>query len=341
MYFNFTDNFISENIQASIQILSQLRMNVGIMAVSGVMRPIINKLTKYFIDTRVQKIHLKDLDIIKETIGSLAASCYGLEAMIYLTAGLKDIYENQDLDVECAMIKNYAIEALTQFITSPMHSIGALAMLKDEGYEKLICDAYQLMGIEEPVQMLKQYIALSGMNHAGKEFNSMIKKKRNILDHPMFIFNRFKTEISIRDPKRKMQIWHHLHPSLANSGNYLETSVYRLRAVIEILLGRYGPQIFDHGIECAQVADIATQCYAMFAASTRSSRSYCIGLRNGDQEMYLANAFCFDLSQKVYRTARAIDDGEYGTASHVYKVVGEKLIETKKYHFEHPTERNF
>jgi acyl-CoA dehydrogenase family protein 9 len=324
-----------------VSLLNEMRLNLGMMAVNGIMKPMINKLTDYFINTRIQNIHFKDIDTLKQRIGKLTASCYALESMIYLTAGLKDIYQDQDIDVECGVIKSYTVQTLAEFITAPAFTVGPRAMVADEGFEKLIRDAIQLIGTEEPVETLRQFIGLSGMSHAGKEFNELVKKKRNILDHPMFIFNRFKHEISIENPKLKMELWHNLHPSLRPASDFLEASVYRLRATIEILLGRYGTQIFDHPAEIANVADIAMLCYAMFASSARASRSYCVGIRNGDQEVFLSNALSYDLSSRIKKMALDIDHGEYGTSMHTYKVVGEKLMDNKKYHFEHPTTRNF
>lgn len=103
-------HFLSEDLRASINILNQLRLNVSTLAVAGVMRPMINKLTDYFINTKVQHVHFKDLAIMKETVGRLTAKCYALESMIYFTAALRDIYEDQDIDLECAAVKSFAVQ---------------------------------------------------------------------------------------------------------------------------------------------------------------------------------------------------------------------------------------
>lgn len=87
-----------------------MRMNIGIHAVCGVMKPMINKLSDFFINTRIQNTLYKDLDILKDVLGRLTAKCYALESMVYLTAGLKDIYEDQDIDLECGIIKMFAVE---------------------------------------------------------------------------------------------------------------------------------------------------------------------------------------------------------------------------------------
>lgn len=335
------NQFLGDSLRTSIDILNQLRLNIGTLAVAGVMRPIINKLTDYFINTKIQTVSFKDLDIMKETTGRLASKCYALESMIYFTAALKDIYEGQDIDLECAAVKSYAVQVLSEFITAPINTVGPLTTCKKEGYEKLIRDAIQLIGIEEPNETLKQFISLCSLNHTGIALNEIIKKERNILDHPMFIFNRYRHEISIERPKMKMQLWYDLHESLKPGASFLEASIYRLQAVSDILLARFGSQIFLHSIECGMVAEMSILCYAMFTTASRASRSYCIGLRNADQEVNLANAYCFEIHERVKKIAQDIDNGEFSSTMHSYRTLGEKLIQNKKYHLEHPTTRNF
>jgi alkylation response protein AidB-like acyl-CoA dehydrogenase len=103
-------SLLSDELPSAVNLLNHLRINVGVLAVSGIMRPLINKMSDYFINTRIQHLFYKDLDIMKEYVGKLASTCYALESMIYYTAALKDIYEGQDIDVECAAIKNFAVQ---------------------------------------------------------------------------------------------------------------------------------------------------------------------------------------------------------------------------------------
>ncbi len=88
-------------------------------------------------------------------------------------------------------------------------------------------------------------------------------------------------------------------------------------------------------------ADMITLCYAMFASVSRASRSYCIGLRNAEQEVHLANALCHQLCEKVLKLATDLDNGEFASTWHIYRKLGEELMGSKKYHLEHPTTRNF
>jgi acyl-CoA dehydrogenase family member 9 len=331
----------NEQMKMLSSLIRNMRLTQGSLALNGIMKPIINELTKYTIDTVIQGLHAKDVDLIKEQLGSLAASYYTLESMIYMTAGLNDIYHKQDVEVEAAMVQAYAIQAMTDFIIRPTQSIGSPSVCKGSKFDRLIRDAIQFSANGEHLDATQQYLCLSSLSYAGHELCSEVTKTRNPLHHPSFIFSRMLVEKSIETPKRKQKLFHYLHPSLEPAGNMLEDSIIRLSAAAEILLGRHGQLVSDHSVEVAKLAKAATLCYAMFCVTSRASRSYCIGLRNADQEMNMANVICFLNSKKVKDIAMEIDSGEHGTTEATWKTIGEKLLERKEYQFEHPTARNF
>lgn len=324
-----------------MKLLSSTRLNKGVQVLGGVMKPLLKELVEYSIDTKIQGVNMKDVDIVKEQLGALTSECYALESMIFMTAGLADIYEEQDVEVESAMVQAFAVQALTDFIVRPLHFIGPKATIKGGGFERHIRDAVQLAACGESFDSLRQFIGLSGANHAGIILNEIVRKDRNPLNHPAFVFSRIFKQTSIESPKKKFHLDGFLHPSLQPVADFLELSILRMNAATDILLARHGSLIVEHTVEVAKLAEAATLCYAMFAAAARASRSYCIGLRNSDQEIHLSSYFCYQSSERVKAIAKEIDNGEYGTGEYTFKAVGEKLIATKKYLVEHPTTRNF
>lgn len=345
------NSFISYSLTANVlgddgiivaqPLLTLSRLDKGVQALGGIMKPLIKQLTSHCINTKVQGVQLKDIDTIKEQLGSLACNYYALESMIYMTAGLSDIYNKQDIEVESAMVQAFAIQAMTDFIVRPLHAVGPQAAIKRGGFDRFIRDAIQLAASGEQLDGIKQFIALAGMNHAGQILNEVVKKERNPLNHPAFVFSRIFKQTSIQNPKKKFHLDGFLHPSLDPAANFLESSILRLNAAAEILLARHGSLVVEHSVEVARLAEAAILCYAMFASVARASRSYCIGLRNAEQEIHLTSFFCYDGAAKVKEIALDIDKGEYGTSEHTFKLVGEKLIESNEYHLVHPTTRNF
>lgn len=305
------------------------------------MKPILAHLADHCINTKSQGVPLKDIETIREQLGYLTSQYYALESMVYMTAGLIDIYEEQDVELESAIIHAFAIQAMTEFMIRPLHAVGPQAVIKGGKFERYIRDAAQLAATAEQMDGLKQYISVNGLNHAGKIVHENIRKDRNPLHHPAFVFSRMFKQISIEHPKKKFNLEEYLHPSLTPAAHFLEFSILRLNASVEIVLARHGLEIVERSIELGKLTDAAILCYAMFASLARASRSYCIGLRNADQEIHLSSIFCYESSEKVKKIAKDIDNGSYATSDYAYKTAGEKLIEAKGYHLVHPTTRNF
>ena len=330
-----------KGIEVAMELMKLQRLDKGVQALQSVMKPVLKELTNHCINTKSQGVHMKNVDTVKEQLGSLATKCYALESMIYMTAGLMDIYEKQDVELEAAMVQAFAIESMTDFLVRPLYAVGPSSVIKAGSFEKNLRDAAQVAACGETLDSVKQFITLTGLHHAGELLVDQVKKMRNPLDHPNFIFSRIFKETSIEHPKKKFNLEEYLHPSLEPAANFIEFSILRMNAATEILLGRYGALVTSHTVETALLAEAATLCYASFCAAARASRSYCIGLRNADQEINLAICFAFMVHEKVKKIAKDVDKGEYSTSEHTFKVVGEKLIETKSYHLEHPTAKNF
>jgi len=318
-----------------------MRMDTGIMALNGVMKPMLNQLINFCIHTKQQSISMKEMDHLKTRLGALTVDYYALESVVYMTAALADIYDGQDVDLEMAIVRLFALESLAKFAVEPLQTIGPKTAVGQEPYQKLLRDSLQMMANGETLDSIKVFVGMTGVGHAGGFLSENVKKQRNPFDHPAFIFSKIFKTVSIKNPKLKMKLEHYWHPSLQVSAYVLEQSVLRLFAATDILLARHGPEIGQHTTDTSKIADMAMLCYAMIAVGARASRSYCIGLRNANHEVDIANAFCFEASERCLKIATFIDSGEFSSADHMYRGIGTKLFDSKGYFLEHPTERNF
>lgn len=114
---------------------------------------------------------------------------YAIESTTYLTTGLVDQYENQDCELEAAIVKVISISlCYEQFrfkcnkfqmisatychnsVASIMHFMGAVTYLKENWCNKLYRDSLGHILLNEPVDSLKLTIALLGLRHAGVSY---------------------------------------------------------------------------------------------------------------------------------------------------------------------------
>ncbi len=285
--------------------------------------------------------YFRDYDFIQERIAKIACEAYALESMLYMTAGLIDTFENQDTDVESAMIKSFAIDSTNKAASLPLQTLGAKALITGEKSEEFLRDATHLATLGENLDAVKLYIGLSGLQHAGIAINEDVKKTRNPLSNPGHVFSKLFKINPIDSPKQTMNLQFNLHPSCDAAAQWLEYSIIRLQAGTDILLSRHGPQVIDFQIEIMRLSEAATLCYAMFSAVSRASRAYCIGLKHSDLEMFAASAFCLDASERVRLLILDIQKGEYLTTDNHYKKLAKQLFKSRGYFWEHPITRNF
>lgn len=107
------------------------------------------------------------MENIKDKMSSLLCPIYATESMIYYTAGLIDEFEGQDVALEAAITKYYSSLSLMKAASSALEFMGSKALLKGEPTEEYFQNAAELFTQGEPIESLRSYIALSGLQHAG------------------------------------------------------------------------------------------------------------------------------------------------------------------------------
>lgn len=331
---------IDSGYEIGHKFLKLSRMNSGLLSL-GISKKMLNNFINHCIETKVQDVPLMEMDFAKERLGKLASEIYALESMLYMTAGLIDNYENQDTEIESAIVKNFAMDVIRRNATVPLETIGAISLLEGEKTREFLMDAFHIATQGETLDSLKLFVGLSGFQYAGVTLGEEIKKTRNPLFNPGFIFSKVLKPDPMKNPKQTHNLQFNLHPSCDAPAQWLEFSIKRLENGTELLLARHGPEIINFKIEILRVSEVATLCYAMFAAVSRASRAYCIGLKNAESEMLLAGSFCLDASERIKLIVHDIQKGEFLTNDNHYKKIGKQLLKSKEYFPEHPITRNF
>ncbi|CAH2207677.1 jg25468, partial [Pararge aegeria aegeria] len=87
----------------------------------------------------------------------------------------------------------------------------------------------------------------NGIHHAGREMATEIKKIRNPMFNPSFIFKKMiQDRHQEKDaPKLNLHLAEHLHPTFKKPSEQLEYCVLRMRYTCETLMSRHGTEVFD------------------------------------------------------------------------------------------------
>nr|XP_019546574.2 acyl-CoA dehydrogenase family member 9, mitochondrial-like [Aedes albopictus] len=323
-----------------VELLKSTRVQTSVLGVQ-LMKQFLNSLTKHCIETKTGGGHIMDIENVGEELAKSACSIYAAESMIYLTTGLLDDFVGQDADMEAAITKAFTAEKLMEMAIQPLRFVGPQALTKGHPLEALFRNSVQFFGQSETIDSVKFFVALSGLQHAGMATHETIRKDRNPAMNPSHVISKMFEKNTIDSPKQFVNLEHFLHPSLDPAAHWIEFSIQRLRLATECVLSRHGSEVVGRHIELIRVADMAVLIYAMLATAARASRAYCIGLRHAEQEIYLANTFCHEGSEKVRVLAKQLEQGQFITTDANYLSLSRYLYKQKEYFFEHPLTKNF
>lgn len=259
---------------------------------------------------------------MRERIGKIACTLYGLESMIYLTTGIIDQYDNPKVDLECVVTKAYSQDILRNIADFALNLMKSPATVAGHEVGVDVRDAMQLQ-CDETNGALKNHAGRIGLQHAMvRVLNILISDDlfytrfffcvvvfqehfghyaRDYKDSVWLQFGLANPTIEFIEPK--LDLWYHLHPTFKELAEDLEFSILRLRYASEMLLTRYDSSVGERQNDIKHLGEAAMWNYAMFASIGRASRAYCIGLRYSAYETILADSLFIMGTENNLQTA--------------------------------------
>ncbi|XP_063147884.1 complex I assembly factor ACAD9, mitochondrial isoform X1 [Candoia aspera] len=337
------ENVIGEvggGFKVAMNILNSGRFSMG-SASAGMIKKLIEMTAEYACTRKQFNKKLSEFGLIQEKFALMAQKAYVMESMAYLTAGMMDRPGITDCSVEAAIVKVFSSEGAWVCVSEALQILGGLGYMKDYPYERYLRDCRILLIFEGTNEVLRMYIALTGMQYAGKILTEKIKefKKRNV----KVMWNVLTSRVfSSRAPSIGLiGKGGGVHPSLKESVEKLELNVCDFGKTVENLLMRFGKTLVDEQMVLKKVADVVINLYAMTAVISRASRAICIGLNNHDHEVLLANIFCTEACFQNNYTMVSLEKNSPENLDDSIKKVANQVLEKRSYICSHPLNRTF
>ncbi|KAM9185773.1 complex I assembly factor ACAD9, mitochondrial isoform 2-T2 [Dugong dugon] len=331
---------VGGGFKVAMNILNSGRFSMG-SSVAGMLKKLIEMTAEYACTRKQFNKNLSEFGLIQEKFALMAQKAYVMESMAYLTAGLLDRPGLPDCSVEAAIVKVFSSEAAWQCVSEALQILGGLGYMRDYPYERLLRDARILLIFEGTNEILRMYIALTGLQHAGHILTSRINeiKRGNVSTIVETVGRRLRDSLSRTVDLGLTGKLGVVHPSLEDSANKLEENVYYFGRTVETLLLRFGKTIVEEQMVMKRVANILINLYSMTAVLSRASRSIRIGLRNHDHEVLLANIFCVEAYHQNLFTLSQLDKYSPENLDEKIKKVAQQVLEKRTYICAHPLDR--
>ncbi|XP_032666219.1 complex I assembly factor ACAD9, mitochondrial [Odontomachus brunneus] len=303
----------------------------------GHLKTFVKLLTTHVLQRKHLDQNMHEYEAVQEVIGKIATRLYGMESILYMTTGMMDTFDQQDCTVEKAMVEAYCANECVTCIHEGLQIIGAQSYLRENPCMQMLEDALAYTLYDSYNIDSNTYIALLGLQHTGKHMYKHVHKLRNPFMFPKFIIKW----ITGKEFVLRLHADEHMHPSMQTSAYLLDGCITKLAHMSIYLLETHSHEVSERQMELRRFSELATRTFALVTVLSRASRSYCIGLRNAEQDRHVANSFTILTFERVRVLADEIAAGSWKNGDRLYKNIAELMYSKKDYFAEHPLNRTY
>jgi acyl-CoA dehydrogenase family protein 9 len=318
---------VGQGFKVAMGVLNHGRLGLAAGCVGGA-KKCIKASTEHVLERVQFQKKLAEFGLIQEKIGRMMMNAYAAESMVYMTTSLID-RKDIDYSLESAIAKVFASEMLWECADENLQIWAGAGYMKEYPYERWLRDSRINRIFEGTNEILRAFIALSGMQGPGQELAGLAEA----IKYPLkglgpvsdFAFRKIKQNI-VGESITKA------HPSLKKMAGVIEEYAVEFATNVEVLLRRHGKQIHLRQFAQKRIADIAIDFYAMACILSRVTRA--IEEKGGPEkcelELALAEAFFMRANRRIRGNFKSIDRND----DDAMKLIAAKAYELGGYPFD-------
>ncbi len=299
---------VGKGFKVAMAILNNGRTGLGGGAVGG-MKSLIKLATAQAKDRQQFGQPIASFGLVREKIAQMTVDCFAAESAVWMVAHYIDS-GCTDYSVEAAMSKVFASEAVQRASYEALQVAGGNGFMRDFPYEQITRDTRILSIFEGTNEILRLYIALSGLKEVGSSLSELKSAVTDIFNHPIKGFGvlgdyagrRARAATGIGTDK----IVRALHPSLRKAAGIYEKYVVELSTASDALLRAHGKTISDQQYQQKRVADIAIDLFVGLCVLSRADSLVRAGDANAESAVAIAEIFTLQARRRMQRNVRGI-----------------------------------
>lgn len=321
-----------QGFKVAMSILNNGRTGLGAGSL-GAMKQCINLATAHATQRKQFGRPIHDFQLIKEKLANMAMQTYATESLVFLTGRLIDAGV-KDYSLESAMCKVFASEALWQVANDALQIAAGSGYMREYPYERVVRDSRINLIFEGTNEILRLYIALTGMKDAGQLLKEVGGAAGRIFNDPIKGFGLL-TGYAKRKLVQKSGVGRsrleQVHELLRPEASVLEVYSLRLAKAVDEILRHYGEKIIGKQLISKRLSDIATDLMVGLAVLSRVSATLKTKtLEQADPEVAIARLFITQAKRRMNQNLRRLARNEDG----VIDALSAKVVERGGYTWE-------
>jgi len=334
---NFTDvkvpaeNLLGEEgkgFKIAMSILNNGRTGLGGGAVGG-MKTCIALAAKQAQERKQFGKSIAEFGMIKKKISEMTVDCFAAESAVWMVAHYIDSGYS-DYSVEAAISKVFASEAMTRCANEALQIAAGNGYMKEFPYERIFRDSRILTIFEGTSEILRLFIALSGIRDAGQLLQELGSAVEDIFNHPIKGFGvlsgyagRRITNITSIGQERIIGA---VSEELRDDALIFEKYALELARMTDVLLRRHGKAIVDKQFALQRAADVVIDLFVGLCVLSRVSSMAADDSDQYRQSLSIAHLFSHKAKRRMNRNLRAMlhneDESAKSLAEYIYEVEG-------------------
>jgi len=307
-----------KGFKVAMAILNNGRTGLGGGAVGG-MKALIALATRQALERKQFGEPIANFGLIREKLAQMTVECFAAESVVWMVAHYIDS-GLEDYSVEAAISKVYASEAIQRAGYEALQIAAGNGFMREFPYEQAMRDARILSIFEGTNEVLRLYIALSGLKEIGKSYGELRAAVDDIFNSPIKGFGVLADYAEKRLTRAtgvgRDKILGKIPPQLREATTTYEKYTVELAKASDYLLRKYGKSIAGRQHALKRVADMTIDLFVGLCVLSRATSLATEGGlsaepgEEGAQAMVIAHAFARQARRRLAHNVRRIERNE-------------------------------
>jgi acyl-CoA dehydrogenase family member 9 len=301
-----------KGFKVAMAILNNGRTGLGGGAVGG-MKALIALATQQALARKQFGEPIANFGLIREKLAQMTVECFAAESVVWMVAHYIDSGLD-DYSVEAAVSKVFASEAIQRAAYEALQIAGGNGFMREFPYEEATRDCRILTIFEGTNEVLRLYIALSGLKEIGKSYGELKAAVDDIFNSPIKGFGVLadygQKRLTRATGVGRDKILGKIPPPLREAATTYEKYIVELAKASDYLLRKYGKGIAGQQHALKRVADMTIDLFVGLCVLSRATALSAEKGEEGAQAMAMAHVFARQARRRLAHNMRRIDRNE-------------------------------
>lgn len=297
-----------KGFKMAMAILNNGRTGLGGGAVGG-MKTCIALASKQAVERKQFGQSIAEFGLIKKKIAQMTVDCFAAESAVWMIGHYIDS-GYADYSIEAAISKVFASEAMCRAANEALQIAAGSGYMKELPYERIFRDSRILPIFEGTSEILRLFIALSGIRDAGRLLQELGAATEDIFNNPIKGFGLMTDyagrRITNMTSLGQDRIVGAVPDELRDDALVFEKYTLELGRMTDVLLRRHGKTIVDRQFALQRSADVAIDLFVGLCVLSRVSTMVDDGTEQYRQAIEIAHMFSQQAKRRINRSLRAM-----------------------------------